>query len=164
METIGKVLSLTLLTIFGSAAATVYLIDSDVLPSYLDKPAVYTSDTQTQNTPAESRRVAVYRERERTTYAESSEVIDEPGEMSDVKPIWGQGYETDRHSSPHGTEERAIELARTSSVNSIVENIDYWNNQYRKAVRAGKKESADKAFRNYSEYSRALAIKESSDQ
>ncbi|MGH7849987.1 MAG: hypothetical protein ACREOP_06785 [Thermodesulfobacteriota bacterium] len=152
METIGKVLSITLLTIFGSAAATVYLIDSNIVPSYLDKPAVvYTLDTKAREKPADLQNVASYRERERIIYAEEGEVNDEPEERSDVKPIWGQGYDTYPASSLR-SEERARELA------------DYWNNQYYISVKTGNRESADKAFRNYSEYTKALGIKQSSDR
>jgi hypothetical protein len=164
METIGKVLSITLLTIFGSAAATVYLIDSNIVPSYLEKPAVvYTSDTKPQEKPADLHTVASYRKRESVIYAEESEVNDEPGERSDVKPIWGQGYDTHPASSLR-SEERARELAQSNSTDSIIENIDYWNNQYYRSVKTGNRESADKAFRNYSEYTKALGIKQSSDR
>lgn len=52
METIVKVLSITLLTIFSSAAATIYLVDSDIMPSLFGEPAVYTSDKTEQ--PEES--------------------------------------------------------------------------------------------------------------
>jgi hypothetical protein len=157
METIGKVLSITLLTIFGSAATTVYLVDSDILPSYLDKPAVvYTSDTKPQEKPADLHKVASYRERERVIYAEESEVNDEPGERSEVN---------DAHpASSLRSEERARELAQSNSTDSIIENIDYWNNQYYRSVKTGNRESADKAFRNYSEYTKALGIKQSSDR
>ena len=164
METIGKVLSITLLTIFGSAAATVYLIDSDILPSFLDKPGVvYTSDTKTQEKPSDLQNVASYRERERIIYAEEGEGNDEPEERSDIKPIWGQGYDTHPASSYRG-EERAQELAQSNSIDSIIENIDYWNNQYYRSVKTGNRESADKAFRNYSEYTKALGMKQSSDR
>ena len=164
METIGKVLSITLLTIFGSAAATVYLIDSDILPSFLDKPGVvYTSDTKTQEKPADLQNVASYRERERIIYAEEGEGNDEPEERSDIKPIWGQGYDTHPASS-YKSEERARELAQSNSIDSIIENIDYWNNQYYRSVKTGNRESADKAFRNYSEYTKALGMKQSSDR
>ena len=164
METIGKVLSLTLLTIFGSAAATVYLIDSDILPSYLDKPAVvYTSDTKTQEKPADSQNAASYRARERIIYAADVERNDEPEETSPVKPIWGQGYDTHPASS-YSSEKRARELARNNSLDSIIENIEYWNNQYQRSVKTGNRESAGKAFRNYSEYTKALGIKQSPDR
>ena len=164
METIGKVLSITLLTIFGSAAATVYLIDSDILPSFLDKPGVvYTSDTKTQEKPSDLQNVASYRERERIIYAEEGEGNDEPEERSDIKPIWGQGYDTHPASS-YRSEEKAQELAQSNSIDSIIENIDYWNNQYYRSVKTGNRESADKAFRNYSEYTKALGMKQFSDR
>lgn len=164
MEAIGKVLCITLLTIFGSAAATVYLIDSDILPSYLDKPAViYTSDTKPQDKPADPQIAASYRERERIIYAEEVRGNDEPEEISSVKPIWGQSYDT-HPASPYRSEERAREIARKNSIDSIIENIDYWNNQYSRSIKSGNRENAEKAFRNYSEYAKALAMKQSPDR
>jgi hypothetical protein len=161
METIGKVLCITLLTVFGSAAATVYLVDSDILPSYLDKPAaVYTSDIKPGERPAERHTVASYRVREKINYAEAEEESYDAAEYSDVKPIWGQSYDA-RPASSYRSEERAREIARNNSVDSIVQNIDYWSDQYSNAVNAGRQASADNALRNYSEYKKALVIKQS---
>ena len=42
METVGKILSITLLTIFGAAATTVYLMDSGFLDSIVsNSPTTY---------------------------------------------------------------------------------------------------------------------------
>jgi hypothetical protein len=164
METIGKVLCITLLTVFGAAAATVYLVDSDILPSYLDKPAaVYTSDVKEHERPADLHNVSYSRERERINYADAEEESYEAGEYSGVKPIWGQSYDPRPASSPR-SEERAWELARNNSVDSIMQKMDYWDNQYSNAVSAGRQASADNALRNYSEYKKALDIKQSPDR
>jgi hypothetical protein len=164
METIGKVLCITLLTIFGSAATTVYLVDSDILPSYLDKPApVYTSDTKPEEKPSGRHTVASYKVSEKINYAEAQEESYEAAEYSGVKPIWGQSYDSSPASS-YRIEERARDLARNNSVESIIQNIDYWGGQYSNAVNAGRQTSADHALRNYSEYKKALDIKQSPDR
>jgi hypothetical protein len=161
METIGKVLSITLLTIFGSAAATVYLVDSDIFHSTLGKPEpVYTSDVKEQEKPADSYNATYRRERERINYADAEAEGYEAPEYTDVKPIWGQSYDSNPDSS-YGSEERARELARNNSTESIIQNMDYWNVQYSNAVSAGSQASADNALRNYSEYKKALDIKQS---
>ncbi|MEW6145544.1 MAG: hypothetical protein AB1598_11050 [Thermodesulfobacteriota bacterium] len=161
METIGKVLCITLLTVFGSAAATVYIVDSDILPSYLDKPTpVYTSDVKEQEKPADFQNATYSRERERINYADAEEESYEAEEYSDVKPIWGQSYDS-HPAAPLRSEERARELAQNNSLDSIIQNIDYWSDQYSNAVSSGRQASADNALRNYSEYKKALDIKQS---
>ena len=167
METVGKVLGIILLTIFGSAAATVYLVDSDLMPSFLGKPAVvYTSDTKEQEKTektADLYKLSYPRERERINYAEAGEGAGEAGGYSGVKPIWGHSYDPGPASS-HGSAERARELAENNSMDSIIQNIDYWKKQYYSAVKAGSRGSAENALRNYSEYKKALDIKQSANR
>jgi len=162
METIGKVLSITLLTIFGSAAATVYLVDLNTMPSFLGKePVTYTSDTSKPENDSSFYHASYYRERERFNYAEPVEESDEPDDYSDVSPIWGQSYDSDP-ASPHSSAERARRLARENSIDSLKKNIEYWNGQYEKTLKSGRSGNADTAYRNYSEYKKALELKQSS--
>jgi hypothetical protein len=167
METIGKVLSLTLLTIFGSAAATVYLVDSDIMPSFFGKPAhVYTSDrTEQPDENADFYKVPERRERERESlhYAVVEKETGDVEEYNNIKPIWGQSYETDAVSARRNAE-RAREIARSSSLASITQNIDYWNNQFSTAQREGNQAAAQSALRNYTEYKEALEIKQSASR
>ena len=162
METIGKVLSITLLTIFGSAAATVYLVDSNIMPSFMGKnPVSYTSDTSKPQNDSRFYHVSYYRERARFKYAEPVEESDEPEHYSDVSPIWGQSYDS-KPASPSSSEERARRLARENSIDSLKKNIEYWNGQYEKALKSGRSGNADTAYRNYAEYMEALGLKQSS--
>lgn len=170
METIVKVLSITLLTIFGSAAATIYLVDSDIMPSLFGEPAVYTSDKTVQPEEsayiyADTYKVPERREglRESMNYTIVKEETGDVGEYSSVKPIWGQSYDADTATTRRSTE-RAREIARSSSIDSIIQNINYWNDQYSAARRDGKEGAAQYAHRNYTEYKEALEIKQSSDR
>ena len=163
METIGKVLSLTLLTIFGSAAATIYLVDSNVMPSIFGKQTpVYTSDKNEEQevntdfyTIPERRDI----ESERYAYTVVEEKTGDTGEYNNVKPIWGQAYDTNPV-----TAERAREIARLNSRDSIIRNLNYWNDRYSIAQREGDQSAAQSALRNYTEYKEALEIKQSSDR
>lgn len=166
METIGKVLSLTLLTIFGSAAATIYLVDSDIMPSLFGKPAVYTSDkTEQPDDDADTYKVPERREsvREVMNYAIVKEEPDDVPDSSGIKPIWGHSYETN-YSGATGSGERAREIAGSNSRDSIIQNIHYWNDQYSAAQREGRETAARIALRNYTEYKEALEIKQSASR
>ena len=164
MEAIGKILSITLLTIFGSAAAAVYLVDSDIMPSFLDRtPVIYTSDTREPEKDIDSHGVSYTRERERINYAEVREESEGVEEYSNVKPIWGQSYDTDPASSRSGNE-RARRISEDDSINSILENMEYWNGRYHSEVRSGTSESAESALRNYLVYKNALEIKLSANR
>jgi hypothetical protein len=164
MEAIGKILSITLLTVFGSAAAAVYLVDSDIMPSFLGRtPVIYTSDTKEHEKDIDSYTVSYRRKRERTNYAEVSEESDGVEKYSNVKPIWGQSYDADPASSRSGNE-RARRISEDASINSIIENMEYWNGRYHSEVRSGRSGSAETALRNYLDYKSALEISLSSNR
>lgn len=162
METIVKVLSLTLLTIFGSAAATIYLVDSDIMPSLFGKSAVYTSDkTDQPDDEADTNKVPerVESVREVMNYAIVKEEPDDVPDSSGIKPIWGHSYETNSSRATVGGE-RAREIAGSNSRDSIIQNIEYWNEQYSAAQSEGRETAARIALRNYTEYKEALEIKQ----
>jgi len=167
METIGKVLSITLLTIFGSAAATVYLVDSDIMPSFFGKSVpVYTSDRAEK--PAENAdiyEVPARKERERESF-KYNVVEERAGDVenyNNIKPVWGQSYDTNPVSARRSAE-RAREIAGINSLDSILQNINYWNDRYSTAQREGRQAAAQNALRNYTEYTEALEIKQSADR
>jgi hypothetical protein len=166
METIGKVLSLTLLTIFGSAAATVYLVDSDIMPSFFGKPAVYTSDkTVRSEENVHSIKAPERKERERQSlnYAVVEKETVEAGEYNNIKPIWGQSYDANPVTARRSAE-KAREIASINSLDSILQNMNYWNNEYSTAQKEGRQAAAQSALRNYTEYKEALEIKQSADR
>jgi hypothetical protein len=163
MEVIGKVLSLTLLTIFGSAAAAVYLVDSDFFPSFIAKTlVVYTSDTIT---PEKERAVqnpdilknTYCRKHQSQAYIETA-----PKEThldtNDRQAIWGHSY-TKAASSAQSQSERAGYLARENSLDSLKERLRYWNRRYRKAIDQGQTRTTDLAFQNFKDYEKAIEIK-----
>jgi|GEM_PF-1678973 len=163
METIGKVLSLTLLTIFGSAAATVYLVDSNFFPSFLEKtPIVYTSDTRTYEQEPTAKTPDIsnhskYRKRQSGTYFEVSSVENHKNsEENDA--IWGQSYNIAKLPDKHQSD-RAIYLASVNSLASLKENLKLWNSQYKQARNLGQSRTANLAYSNYKDYQKAIEIK-----
>lgn len=159
METIGKIISITLLTIFGSAAGAIYLVDNGILSSIFDTvPVTYTSDSKTDmpdetfyQTPAET-------ETERREYASLKPT--RPQESIPEGPhksaIWGQTYGTVDGGAGNDS---AYRLAGGSTADSLRRNSDYWKNEYTAAKSEGRTSDANKAYRKYLEYEEALRIK-----
>ena len=166
METIGKVLSLTLLTIFGSAAATVYLVDSNFFPSFLEKtPIVYTSDSRTDEPELAYRAPAdednsKYRRLQSERYYEVS-AIDAPSNEEDSEAIWGHNYDTTKLSDKQKTD-RAVYLATVNSLDSLKENLRHWNTQFKQARNQGQSRTANLAYSNYKDYELAIELKSKS--
>ncbi len=160
METIGKVLSLTLLTIFGSAAATVYLVDSNFFPSFLEKtPIVYTSDSRTHDQDPAAKAPGIsdhskYRKRQSEAYYEVSLKSRKNSEENDA--IWGQSYDT---AQSYTKSDRAVYLASVNSLASLNENLKHWNSQYKQARNLGQSRTANLAYSNYKDYEKAIEIK-----
>lgn len=163
METIGKILSITLLTIFGSAAATVYLVDSNFLTSVLGSaPVTYSSDTEDIEVYDDFPEASRYRESQKTRYVEIQSQTDPTDYSSENNTIWGQSYDTTPSASVH-TSQRAAQLAQENTAGSLEEKMDYWNERYKKAVKYGESGSADLAYKNYLDYKQALRIKRAGD-
>lgn len=163
METVGKILSITLLTIFGSAAATVYLVDSNFLTSILGStPLTYSSDVEDTGVYEDFPDASYYRETQKTRYMEVHKQNDPSGGSKENDPIWGQSYKTSP-SVPGHTNQKAAQLAQDNTVQSLKENMDYWDKQYKKAVKYRKSRSANLAYKNYLDYKQALQIKRAGD-
>lgn len=141
VETIGKILSITLLTIFGSAAATVYLVDNNILPGFFGNAQVtYTSDSST-SASGNGFYVSPERRHSNATKYKAAEraVTNEeplPGEYKSA--IWGQSY--DIASRPASGDSALLE-----------DKIEYWRREYAAATESGRTRDADRAYRNYRE-------------
>ena len=163
METIGKVLSLTLLTVFGSAAAAVYLVDSGFFPAFLEKtPIVYTSDSRTYEHDRDTEALkknnnASYRKLHSETYYEVRD-IDSPDKGEERDAIWGQSYDTASNSLKQQSD-RAVYLASVNSLASLKENLRHWNTQFKRARKQGQSRTANLAYSNYKDYERAIELK-----
>jgi len=158
METIGKILSITLLTIFGSAAGAIYLVDNDVLSSIFETgPVTYTSDSKT-DMPDETFYQTPDEPGERREYASLQPT--RPQETIPEGPhkgaIWGQTYGT---ADGGAGNDGAHRLAGQSTADSLRRNREYWKNEYAAAKNEGRTSDANKAYKKYLEYEEALRIK-----
>lgn len=161
METIGKVLSLTLLTIFGSAAGAIYLVESDFFPEFIEKtPIIYSSDSSTSKEtvrpeiPKETVKTE-YRMRRSETYYEVS-AADSYDEGRDKDALWTQSYDA---KGLRGSSDRAQYLASVNSLSALQENLEHWQRQYKNARENGQKRTASLAYSNFKDYQRAIDIK-----
>jgi len=161
METVGKILSITLLTIFGAAASTVYLMDSGFLDSIVSNPpATYISEENDNQFYGNYSETPQNREKIETQFYKVEQERDTVDDRNENQALWGHGYNT----STSLTEKRASLLARSNSYEALHEKMEYWNMQYREAVKSGKSEDADLAYKNYLDYKSALEVKESEEQ
>lgn len=161
METIGKILSITLLTIFGSAAATVYIIDSNYFASFVgSSPVTYTSEEIVYSATEDFSDSREYRERQKKKFVAVEKNSDSVSYDTEETPIWGQNYSSGPDADEYKNR-RASNLARNNSIESLRENMEYWSLQYRRAAEAGESRSANLAYKNYKDYKKALEIKQS---
>ena len=161
METIGKILSLTLITIFGSAAATVYLVDSSFLPSLFNEaPVTYTSDENYYLDETQVAKIADYRRSQKGKYLEVKKDEGSPPVQTESK-VWGHSYEV-YSGSGESSYETARELAELNSLSSLTKSMSYWSEQYQLAVKAGDSTRADSSLKKYSTYKKAVQIKKDS--
>lgn len=161
METVGKILSITLLTIFGAAASTVYLVDSGFLDSVVsNSPTTYMSEESDNQYYGNYSDTPQNREKIETKFYKVEHQSDSADNKSGNKALWGQKY----NPPTSLTENRASLLAKSNSYEALHEKMEYWKMQYREAVILGELEDADIAHKNYMEYKSALEIKPSAGQ
>jgi hypothetical protein len=156
METVGKILSITLLTIFGAAASTVYLMDSGFLDSVVsNSPTTYISEENDNQYYGNYSDTPQNREKIETKFYKVEHERNSPDNKSGNKSLWGQNYNTPTSL----TEKRASLLAKSNSYEALHEKMEYWSMQYREAVKSGESKDADLAYKNYLDYKSALEIK-----
>ena len=161
METIGKVLSLTLLTIFGSAAGAIYLVESDFFPNFIERtPIIYSSgsSTNTETVGTEIRQEPAkteYRMQRSEAFYEVS-AADSYNEGRDKDALWTQSYDAKGFRGPS---DRAVYLASVNSLSALQENLEHWQRQYNNARENGQKRTASLAYSNFKDYQRAIDIK-----
>jgi len=100
MEIIGKVLTLTILTIFGSAAAAVYLTDleyfSPLRATHTKKVSIPIQNIQEKKTIQFSTPLDNGRKRESTRFFETLPPTHKLSSSSSRKMVWTQTYRVKR--------------------------------------------------------------------
>jgi hypothetical protein len=153
METIGKILSLTLFVIFGAAAGVVYLADSDFSPESLFK-----NDSVSNSNEYKDIDVSSHRKRLLDNYLEERPSGETHSKPQKQKELWTNTY--DDSVTRYSTSEEVKRLAEENSLSELREKMDYWYDRYDKAIQSGRRQGANEAYRKYKNYKEALRIKE----
>ena len=150
METIGKILSLTLLAIFGTAGTVIYFTDPANSPSIITRSVSHSRDFESE--PDDNIDYSVYRERLRKHYFESEQPVEKNSESQKQHTLWTNTYDAPSR------EVRG--LAEGNSIEELRESMNYWNNRYHEALRLGNRQEANDAHREYRNYKEAIDVKE----
>ncbi|HWP90947.1 MAG TPA: hypothetical protein VNN20_01950 [Thermodesulfobacteriota bacterium] len=145
METVGKILSLTLFAIFGAAGTVIYFTDHNP-----HTPII--SISRNQEVQSESNiDYSAYRKKLRKSYVQSETPIKTTLESPEAKSLWTNSY--------HYPSETAKRLAEANSLAELRDKMNFWNSQYHKALQSGNTQQANEAYIKYKDYKEALDIK-----
>ncbi len=158
METIAKVISLSLLTIFGSAVGIIYLYD----PGFFESSPKRDSASNARNYETEGvnhSNLSYYKER----LLEDSQVEIQPPKDTNSQPekLWTDTYDTSEPSEYSPLQE-AQKLADKNSLDTLKEEMDYWYKQYRRSLNQSAQTEANDAYTKYKLYKEAIKIKRGS--
>jgi len=165
MEIIGKVLTLTILTIFGSAAAAVYLIDSEYFSTLQVTNTTHVS-IPVQNIKAKkniqpSTPLDSERKWEPTKFFEKLPPTHKKSSSNKRKMIWTQTYREKRESANYQYQE-IKKLAVENSSSTLMKKMNEWNSEYYSALnQPGGTSEANEAFMQFRKYKDALQIRRS---
>ncbi len=155
METLGKVISLIIITLFGAGTAVVHILEdsgSKVLDS-IDEQSVYLAKPDAE--------VEFYRKQIRKNM---SFEVDKNSAGRDTKQnyLWSesQNYYTDKYLLDSKTRPEIVELAKNSSFRELKTEMEYWYKRYNTLIKNMKnKQEAKDAYNKYRIYKEALKMK-----
>ena len=155
METIGKLLSLIFIAVVGAGGATMYILDSG-----------NTSVERTKNVPVEVELgdsdpdLEKYREQLRQRYIEANPLVKTQAvKDSNDMSLWTDTY--NKKLPDYISEKQVAVLASNNDVNELREKMNYWYNEYHKALKNNKSIAANEAYKKYKALSYALEYKNS---
>jgi hypothetical protein len=150
METIGKILSLTLLAIFGTAGTVIYFTDPGKSPSIITQSVSHSRDSESE--PDNNIDYSAYKEGLSKHYFETENPAAKNSESQKQHTLWTNTYDAPSRE--------VRSLAEGNSMNRLRENMNYWNNRYHEALRVGNRKGANDAYREYRNYKEAIEVKE----
>ena len=158
METIAKVISLSLLAIFGSAVGIIYLYDPDLFESPSKSDSV--SNAKNYETEAvDHANLSYYKKR----LLDDSQAEIQPPNNTNPEPekLWSDTFNKSE-SSEYSLSQEAKRLANKNSLNALEEKMEYWYRQYHRSLNQAAQTEADNAYIKYRTYKEALEIKRGS--
>ncbi len=158
METIAKLISLSLLVISGAAVSITYLYEPGFFKSSLENDSVSTSQNYKTETVNPSK-LQYYKKH----LLEDSQVETQPPENTNPNPekLWTDTYDKPGLSE-YSPSQEAKKLAEKNSLNALEEKMDYWYNRHQKALQSGHTQESNYAYSQYENYKEALEIKRGS--
>lgn len=155
METIGKLLSLIFIAVVGAGGATMYILDSGK-----------TTVERTESAPIEVELgesdpdLEKYREQLKQRYIEAKP----PANTQDVQdsknmPLWTDTY--NKNLPDYISEQQVASLANSNNVNELRDRMNYWYNEYHRALKNNKSVAANEAYKKYKSLKYALEYKNS---
>lgn len=93
MGILGQILKLTAITIFFSAAATVYVVDTDFYNSFIKKKSSPEQQNQQKIENLSKEQIKNYRQYLRNTRLEKKVSEDRPSGNTEEKTVWQNRYE-----------------------------------------------------------------------
>ncbi len=165
MEIIGKVLTLTILTIFGSAAAAVYLIDSEYFSplqvTQTKNVSIPVQNIEEKKNIQPSTPLDNERKRESTRFFEKLPPTHKKSSSNKRKMIWTQTYKEKRETANYQYQE-IKKLAEENAISILSKKMNEWNSKYYSALnQPGRTSEANEAFMQFKKYKDALQIRRS---
>ncbi len=165
MEIIGKVLTLTILTIFGSAAAAVYLIDSEYFSllqvTQTENVSIPVQNIEEKKNIQPSTPLDNERKRESTRFFEKLPPTYKVSSSNDRKMIWTQTYREKRETANYQYQE-IKKLAEENAISILTKKMNEWNSKYYSALnQPGHTSEANEASMQFKKYKEALQIRRS---
>ena len=153
METIGKTVSLIIITLFGAGSAVVHILESS------DSKVLDNTIQQSSYSAKPDIEVQSYRKQLRESF--SLEVV-ENTTNSDTKKksLWSKTYNTDQLLLDSTIRPKIIDLSKNKSLNELNFEMKYWYKQYNLLIKnANNKQAVKDAYNKYRIYKEALKIK-----
>ncbi|NIP39360.1 MAG: hypothetical protein GWO07_12465 [Candidatus Dadabacteria bacterium] len=152
METLGKTLSLIIITLFGAVTAVVSILDNSQ-SSNLDS-----SNEQSSYYAKPDVEVQAYRKQLRNSL--TLQVPQTTNSHSKKDSLWSKPYTTDNTVIDSKLRPEIVQISNNNTFKHLNTEMNYWYNQYNALIKnANRKHSAKQAYNKYRLYKEALKIK-----
>lgn len=155
METIGKLLSLIFIAVVGAGGATMYILDSGKTTVERKNTAPIEVELGENNPDLEK-----YREQLRQRYIDANPPVKtQITENSNDMTLWTDTY--NKKLPDYISEEQVASLANSNDVDELRDKMNYWYNEYHRALKNNKSVYANETYKKYKSLKYALEYKNS---
>jgi len=153
LETIGKVISLIIITLFGAGSAVVHILE------YSDSKVVIETQQESIYSAKPDVEVQIYRKkfRESISFEVTKNTVNKKIKQ---KSLWSEAYNTDLLLLDSKTRPEIVNLSKNSSFYELNSEMKYWYRNYNSLIKnTNNKQAAKHAYNKYRIYKEALKIK-----